>query len=59
MEESYLQNCYIKPRPGDNILMGTISGDRTVIQTIRLDGYAIVPREEYEKLQLLSEKFQK
>jgi len=56
MEESYLRNCYIKTRPGDNILVGVIDGNCTIVQVIQLDGYAIVPREEYEELSATFEK---
>ena len=42
-----------------DIISGLIDGDRITITLIRLDGYAIVPRDEYEELLLLSEKCQK
>jgi hypothetical protein len=43
----YVWNCYVKSRDGDTGLF--FVHDDTV--TARLDGYAIVPREEYDALE--------
>jgi hypothetical protein len=40
---SYIKNCYISPRPGDTLFISTKDG---IIAT--LDGYAIIPMEDYE-----------
>jgi len=42
-DESYVINCFIKARDGDHGLFG---GKRIVA----LDGYAVIPREEYDEL---------
>ena len=44
MPAGYVWNCYTKSREGDGPLF--VAHDDTV--TARLDGYAIVPREEYD-----------
>ena len=41
-----MKNCFIKIRSGDEI----------VDVTVRLGQYAIIPREEYERLIVISEK---
>ncbi len=45
-EKGYINNCYIACRVGSPTLFSD-NGDGTV--TPRLDGYAVVPLEEYEK----------
>ena len=44
-ECGFVDNCLIKPRDGQQgpLFVGTLSGIHP-----RLDGYAIVPRDEYE-----------
>ena len=56
MKTSFMKDCFIKIRSGDlDIISGNIAGDKTEDVTVRLRGYAIVPKEEYEKL-IISEK---
>jgi hypothetical protein len=45
----YLRNCLIKPRAGESEEWLFLASDRAGVQC-RLDGYAIVPRAEYEML---------
>lgn len=57
MKESYMSNCFIKLRDGDiDIISGCIDREKIVDVTVRLNRYAIVPIEEYEKLRAISEK---
>ena len=47
--ESYVRNCQVYSRPKDGKLFSE-QADGDVI--VRLDGYAIIPVEEFEKLKL-------
>jgi hypothetical protein len=58
-EDGYVRNCYLRPREGDPALFeidGPIVGtdeNGVVVRgpcTVRLDGYAIIPIEEYRAL---------
>jgi hypothetical protein len=56
-DDGYLWNCYLKPRDGDPPMFefeGILRSDKheMVVKTctIRLDGYAIIPIEEYRAL---------
>lgn len=44
---SYVFNCYIERRTDDDAILFEESGDNIIV---RLDNYAIVPREKYESL---------
>lgn len=47
--ESFVMNCFITAKPEDDELNGMfIAQDGVVVA--RLDGYAIVPREDYEEM---------
>lgn len=48
LEASYLRNCLIRPRKGEAAPLFYQRDDGTVVA--RLDGYAIVPIEDYESL---------
>jgi len=58
---SHVRNCLIKPKQGKSVLgsngnsspMFKREGDERI--TAFLDGYAIIPREEYELLVLKTE----
>lgn len=51
---SYIKNCHIVPKTGDHFVGGTYTlflmphGSNEMLA--RLDGYAIIPREEYYRL---------
>lgn len=45
--ESFVRNCVIKSRHGDGIVLEQID-DHLVVA--RLDGYAVIPKEEFEEL---------
>ena len=47
----YLKNCYIQGRDDDGWLF---HADRDTV-TARLDGYAIIPMEQYDRLIRISE----
>jgi hypothetical protein len=48
MSESYVTNCLIEPRPDqEGQMFYDDGGDRLIV---KLDRYAIVPREKYESL---------
>ena len=50
-EESYVRNCVFAMRPGDDVPIGMEVVDGKVFVTcVRLDGYAIIPTENYEAL---------
>lgn len=48
--QSRITNCLFRMRDGEEPLF---SGDGTVC--VRLDGYAVIPKEEYARLVLLAE----
>ena len=47
--DSYLVDCFLKPREQNDTLFYIKNGEILA----RLQGYAIVPREEYEQLKRL------
>ena len=48
---SYITNCFIGPRPGENkVLFEPPGKDDTGDVIVRLDGYAVIPIEEYKRL---------
>ena len=49
----YLKNCYLQSREGDAVLFRT--GHRTIIA--HLDGYAIIPMEQYDRFVLIAEEW--
>lgn len=49
----FLHNCFIKPREEDEGPLFEQTDDGLFC---RLDGYAIIPREEYEGLLAMKEK---
>jgi len=46
--DSYVKNCHLSVRPGDPTMFDQ-QRDGTV--TARLDGYAVIPMEEFNRLQ--------
>jgi hypothetical protein len=61
--ESYIKNCFFSLRDGDTafsagdkgaLFYGVGNADVSVI-IVRLDGYAIIPREEYDRLKALDD----
>lgn len=46
---SYMHNCYLIPREKDRHRRLVINSDNNGV-TVRLNGYAIIPLEEYAKL---------
>ena len=53
---SYIKDCLIWMRPDDDVdaLFTVLSDSENMI--VKLDKYAIIPREEYERLTSMSEK---
>jgi len=47
MEKGFLKNCFIKARGDDTLFVADPNSDDF---RCRLDGYAIIPKEEYESL---------
>jgi hypothetical protein len=49
LDRSYVTNCYLQVRENEtaDYLFRFESGDRAVV---KLDGYAIIPMEEYRRL---------
>jgi len=53
MKESSIENCYIKCRKTDsNIVLFNLTNDGKGIEnvSVNLNGYAIIPIEDYEKI---------
>lgn len=49
---SFLRNCYFAARPGDSHLFEIRSNSQGEdIVCARLDGYAIIPKEIYQRLE--------
>lgn len=48
IKPSYIKNCFIIPRTDTNECLFTFNYDK--ITRVQLDGYAIIPIEEYDKL---------
>lgn len=47
---SFVQNCIIQPRESDAPLFFEAQSPHGAVLASRLDGYAIIPKEEYERL---------
>jgi hypothetical protein len=45
--KSYIYNCFVSPKEGETELLLQIFEDTAIV---RLNGYAIIPMEEYNKL---------
>ncbi len=58
METTFMKNCFIKKRDGDNNIISGIIGDDGILLYVKvhLDKYAIVPMEHYNNLKSISEK---
>lgn len=52
-EDGYVINCYIEPKEGEGPLFDDMPGKDQI--TARLDGYAIIPMEDYERLKKVEE----
>jgi|GEM_PF-6206563 len=51
MNHSYIKNCFIKMKHGDtDIFHGTVKNGILEDVTVKLDGYAVIPIDEYKLL---------
>ena len=57
MKDSYIRDCHIKIKDLDtDIISGQLEDNGLSGVTVRLEGYAIIPIDEYNKLQAIFEK---